>query len=163
MFLDKETFTTVINAAPLVSIDLVVLDSESNALLGERLNRPAKGFWFVPGGRIVKNESLADAFKRLTLDELGAEFRIADAQLLGPYDHFYEDFIFKDSDVNYGVSTHYVAIAYVLKLTQPLLSLPLDIQHGDYRWFTIDELLTSTQVHKHSKWYFEALKTQGEF
>lgn len=162
MFLDKQTFTTVIDSTPLVSIDLVVLDSDGNALLGERLNRPAQGFWFVPGGRIVKNESLADAFKRLTLDELGAEFNIVDAQLLGPYDHFYEDFVFTDSVVNDGVSTHYVAIAYVLKLTKPLASLPLDIQHGDYRWFTINELLTSTQVHKHSKWYFEALKAQGE-
>ena len=61
MFLDKSTFTTVIDSSPLVSIDLVVLDREGNVLLGERLNRPAQGYWFVPGGRITKNESLADA------------------------------------------------------------------------------------------------------
>ena len=157
MFLDKETFTTVIDSTPLVSIDLVVLDSYGNALLGERLNRPAQGYWFVPGGRITKNESLADAFKRLTLEELGEAFSIADAELLGPYDHFYDDYVFGDE-----VSTHYVAIAYVLRLTQPLSKLPMDIQHGDYRWFSKTELLRSYSVHKHSKWYFETLHSQGK-
>lgn len=157
MFLDKSTFTTVIDSTPLVSIDLVVLDSEGNALLGERLNRPAQGYWFVPGGRITKNESLADAFKRLTLDELGEAFSITDAELLGPYDHFYDDCVFGEE-----VSTHYVAIAYVLRLTQPLTKLPMDIQHGDYSWFSKTELLSSDSVHKHSKLYFEELHSQGK-
>jgi colanic acid biosynthesis protein WcaH len=149
MFLDKSTFTTVIDSTPLVSIDLVVLDSEDNALLGKRLNRPAQDYWFVPGGRITKNESLADAFKRLTLDELGEAFSITDAELLGPYDHFYDDYVFGEE-----VSTHYVAIAYVLRLTQPLSKLPIDIQHGNYLWLSKTELLSSERVHKHSKWYF---------
>jgi colanic acid biosynthesis protein WcaH len=149
MFLDNSTFTTVIDSTPLVSIDLVVLDSEDNALLGKRLNRPAQDYWFVPGGRITKNESLADAFKRLTLDELGEAFSITDAELLGPYDHFYDDYVFGEE-----VSTHYVAIAYVLRLTQPLSKLPIDIQHGNYLWLSKTELLSSERVHKHSKWYF---------
>lgn len=157
MFLDKSTFTTVIDSTPLVSIDLVVVDNEGHALLGERLNRPAQDYWFVPGGRITKNESLADAFKRLTLNELGEAFSIADAELLGPYDHFYDDYVFGEE-----VNTHYVAIAYVLKLTQPLSKLPMDIQHGDYRWFSKAELLNSESVHKHSRWYFEALHSQGK-
>lgn len=152
MFLDKPTFNTVIDSTPLVSIDLVVLDSEGNALLGERLNRPAQGYWFVPGGRITKNESLADAFRRLTLDELGEAFSITDAELLGPYDHFYDDYVFGEE-----VSTHYVAIAYVLRLSYPLSKLPMGIQHGDYRWFSKDDLLSSNSVHKHSKSYFEVL------
>lgn len=158
MFLDKSTFSTVIDSTPLVSIDLVVVDIEDNALLGERLNRPAKDYWFVPGGRITKNESLADAFKRLTLDELGEAFSITDAELLGPYDHFYNDYVFGEE-----LSTHYVAIAYVLRLTQPLSKLPMDIQHGDYRWFSFTELQTSDSVHKHTKRYFEALHSQGKF
>jgi colanic acid biosynthesis protein WcaH len=157
MFLDKFTFATVIDSTPLVSIDLVVLDSNGNAMLGKRLNRPAQGYWFVPGGRITKNESLADAFKRLTLDELGELFNINDAELLGPYDHFYDDYVFGEE-----VSTHYVAIAFVLRLTQPLSKLPIDIQHGDYCWFSIAELLSSDSVHKHSKWYFETLHSQGK-
>ena len=56
MFLDEGTFKSVIENAPLVSIDLVVKNSLGQYLFGYRTNRPAKGFWFVPGGRIHKGE-----------------------------------------------------------------------------------------------------------
>lgn len=150
--LEKNLFKSVIQNTPLVSIDLVVLNECGQALLGQRLNRPAKGFWFVPGGRILKNESLASAFKRLTLDELGTEFAIEQATLQGPYDHFYNDNVFGEE-----FSTHYVAISFVIKLTQPLSNLPMDVQHNGYKWFAINELLSDTAVHKHTKWYFESL------
>ena len=152
MFLDQQTFSTVIKSSPLVSIDLLVIKPNGQALLGQRLNRPAKGFWFVPGGRILKNESLASAFKRLTLDELGTEFAIEQATLQGPYDHFYNDNVLGEE-----FSTHYVAISYVIKLTQPLSNLPMDVQHNGYKWFAINELLSNNAVHKHTKWYFESL------
>lgn len=159
MFLEQKTFETVIDSTPLVSIDLIVLNENNEALLGQRLNRPAEGFWFVPGGRILKNESLANAFKRLTHNELGIEVELSIAELLGPYDHFYDDCVFNDE-----IKTHYVAIAYILRLTkQQLDALPLNEQHGAYKWFGFDELLKSPAVHKHTKWYFEALtkQTQG--
>ncbi|WP_158967122.1 GDP-mannose mannosyl hydrolase [Paraglaciecola sp. L3A3] len=149
MFLKKETFETVIASTPLVSIDLVVKNQLGQALLGRRLNKPAQGYWFVPGGRILKDESMASAFKRLTLEELGQEFSINQGQLVGPFDHFYTDNVFGDE-----FSTHYVAIAYELSVTD-LSSLPIDIQHGSYQWFDIEELLADEQVHKHTKWYFQ--------
>lgn len=71
MWLTDETFRTVLASTPLVSIDLVVENSAGEILLGQRLNRPAQGFWFVPGGRIQKSESLDAAFRRLTRGELG--------------------------------------------------------------------------------------------
>ncbi|TMN81307.1 MULTISPECIES: GDP-mannose mannosyl hydrolase [unclassified Pseudoalteromonas] len=156
MMLEKKLFKSVIQNTPLVSIDLVVFNTDGQALLGERLNRPAKGFWFVPGGRILKNESLANAFKRLTLDELGTEFAIEQATLQGPYDHFYDDNVFGNE-----FTTHYVAISFVIKLTQPLSNLPMDVQHNGYKWFEINDLLNDTAVHKHTKWYFESLSNNS--
>lgn len=150
MFLDKETFSTVIENTPLVSIDLVVKNKQGQALLGERLNKPAKGNWFVPGGRILKDESMANAFKRLTSEELGQEFTIDQAELIGPFDHFYNDNVFGNQ-----FSTHYVAIAYVITLDNELETLPLHVQHGRYKWFEIDSLLNSENVHLHTKWYFQ--------
>jgi len=150
MFLNKKEFSAVIENTPLVSIDLVVKNKHGQALLGQRLNRPAKDFWFVPGGRILKDESLADAFKRLTAEELGQAFSIEQAELLGPFDHFYNDNVFGDA-----FSTHYVAIAYVLALESELEQLPLNIQHGNYRWFDINSLLNDEKVHAHTKWYFK--------
>lgn len=64
--LKLDTFRTVVESTPLVSIDLVVRNQQGNILLGERTNRPAQGYWFVPGGRILKDETFEGAFKRLT-------------------------------------------------------------------------------------------------
>ncbi|MBO2661853.1 MULTISPECIES: GDP-mannose mannosyl hydrolase [Shewanella] len=160
MFLDQPTFSTVIASTPLVSIDLVVINTNCQVLLGKRLNRPAKNYWFVPGGRILKNEPLTEAFKRLTRDELGHEFTIDQASLLGPFDHFYADNVFSDSALsgNFSVTdntTHYVAIAYYLKLDSQLDNLPLAIQHGGYKWVDVPSLLSDEKVHIHTKWYFD--------
>jgi colanic acid biosynthesis protein WcaH len=39
--------------------------------MGWRGNDPARGTWFVPGGRIRKNEKIADAFERIIRTETG--------------------------------------------------------------------------------------------
>jgi colanic acid biosynthesis protein WcaH len=157
MFLEKQIFTTVIDGTPLVSVDLVVINERNEVLLGQRLNRPAKGFWFVPGGRILKNEALANAFKRLTLEELGTEYLIENASLLGPYDHFYTDCVF-----NENISTHYVAIAYVLKInSNELNSLPIAQQHSNYNWLTIETLFENDAVHTYTKLYLQAIESKG--
>ena len=148
MFLDKTTFTTVIDSTPLVSIDLIVTNEKGEVLLGQRVNRPAKNFWFVPGGRILKNESLASAFGRLTQEELGTRYEITNARLQGPFDHFYDDFVFGNE-----ISTHYVAIAYRLAVSERELDLPL-AQHDGYIWLSEDELSRSTKVHPNIKLYF---------
>lgn len=156
MLLDQDTFSTVIKSTPLVSIDLVVINSAGQALLGQRLNRPAKDSWFVPGGRVLKDESLNVAFKRLTLDELGCEFDISQASLIGPFDHFYNDNVFGKE-----FTTHYVALGYVLQLDSELTLLPLNIQHGQYRWFDISTLLIDATVHLHTQWYFESQQVEN--
>ncbi|AXY02099.1 GDP-mannose mannosyl hydrolase [Vibrio alfacsensis] len=150
MFLSKQRFSQVIESTPLVSIDLIIEDESGQVLLGERLNRPAQGFWFVPGGRILKNEKLEDAFVRLTQEELGHEFVLSQAKLLGPYTHLYDDNVFGNE-----FTTHYVAIAYKLVVIRSKLNLPMDVQHSRYRWYDKNELLTSDKVHIHTKWYFQ--------
>lgn len=146
--LDELTFHTVVKSTPLISIDLIVRDQNGSVLLGQRLNRPAQGYWFVPGGRVLKDERLADAFRRLTEVELGVGFEISDARYLGLYEHFYDD-----SALDAEVSTHYVVNAFELTLTAELVSLPKE-QHSGYQWFNQSELLASNSVHDHSKWYF---------
>ena len=77
MFLSTQDFATVVRSTPLVSIDLIVENAQGEYLLGKRTNRPAQGFWFVPGGRVQKDETLADAFARLTQAELGLSLPIS--------------------------------------------------------------------------------------
>ena len=144
--LARSDFQQLVAHAPLVSIDLVLHNRQGQYLLGLRTNRPAQGFWFVPGGRIYKNEPLAQAFARLTQVELGQSFDIAQARLLGAYDHFYSDSVFGDEP-----STHYVALGYSL-LVPDTLNLPPD-QHSQYQWLTRDQLLAHPMVHANTKAY----------
>ena len=150
MFLDETTFKTVIASTPLVSIDLVIKNTRGEYLLGYRNNRPAQGFWFVPGGRILKDETMDNAFIRLCKNELGVSLTRQQADLLGPFEHFYDDYVFGED-----VTTHYVVLGYALTLDIDLASLPQE-QHNQYRWFSQSELLQQVNVHQHSKWYFKS-------
>ncbi|WP_022963954.1 GDP-mannose mannosyl hydrolase [Halopseudomonas pelagia] len=155
MFLDADTFRTVVANTPLVSIDLVVSNRHSDILLGKRLNRPAQGSWFVPGGRIYKNESLDQAFRRITTSELGRMFVRESARLLGIYEHFYEDSLFGQG--GNAPSTHYVVIAYHVVLSSEDLLTPPHDQHTHYRWWCPENMATSTEVHLNSKAYLNCL------
>ena len=68
--LDANTFKTVIENTPLVSIDLCMI-CNGQILLGKRSNEPLKGIWFTPGGRIHKNETWQHALLRIVEVELG--------------------------------------------------------------------------------------------
>lgn len=155
MFLSGELFNTVVAHAPLVAIDLIVENHQREILLGRRLNRPAKDFWFVPGGRIYKNESLDNAFSRITTAELGTLYHRSEAALLGVYEHFYSDSVFGE-----GVEhpdTHYVVISYHIRLKPNTSTLLPDQQHSDFCWKSFDLILNDKMVHQYSKAYVKDL------
>lgn len=146
--LTTQQFLEVVRYTPLVSIDLVVDDGEGRYLVGLRTNPPAKGYWFVPGGRIRKNEPLDTAFGRICQAELARLVEMKEAALLGLYDHFYgEDFTGGDA------GTHYVVLAHRLTVPRAALQLPED-QHSAYRWITAEEALADTSVHPNTQAYF---------
>jgi len=147
--MNHQRILEIIDSTPLVSIDLILEDRSGRILLGKRVNRPARGYWFVPGGRITKNERLADAIKRISSVELGTTLSMAEVQLLGAFDHIYEDnFLGED-----GINTHYVALAYTIKVPDDLAIVP-DHQHSEFKWWTKHDLLNSPGVHQNTKTYF---------
>ncbi len=147
--LSIEDFKLVVKSTPLVSIDLIVENAKREILVGKRSNKPAQGYWFVPGGRILKGETFDKAFNRLCLKELGVEYDFNHAKFLGPYQHLYSD-NFMGNDF----STHYVVLGYKILCDINIKDLPKD-QHEDYRWFTKQQLLSHCSVHSNTKAYFE--------
>ena len=146
--LPLEIFKCIIEYAPLVSIDLIVENKYGQFLFGKRINEPAKGYYFVPGGRILKNESLKEAFRRITYEELGERFEIEKAKFLGVYEHFYKNSFFDNK-----ISTHYIVLAYKIKIDE-ILNLPY-VQHNNYVWLNINEIFRNGKIHPYSKAYFE--------
>ncbi|TNI91984.1 GDP-mannose mannosyl hydrolase [Aeromonas allosaccharophila] len=149
-WLDKAQFQQIVAATPLISLDLIVRNGQGQVLLGRRLNRPAQGYWFVPGGRVRKDESLDTAFLRLTQEELGLAASRDSARLLGHYEHFYAD-NFSGTEF----TTHYVVLGYELAWQGQQDVLPIS-QHDQYQWFEVADLLQDLSVHQHTKDYFLA-------
>ncbi|MBU7437333.1 GDP-mannose mannosyl hydrolase [Paraburkholderia fungorum] len=143
-------FLDVVRLTPLVAIDLIVRDAEARVLIGHRRNRPARDTWFVPGGRIHKDETLDAAFARIADAELGiARLARSTARFEGVFEHHYEDNFAAEP----GVSTHYIVLAYALQLTSSVPVGRLD-QHSEYLWLSPAALLARPDVHENTKAYF---------
>lgn len=156
MFLQTEAFKTVVASTPLVSIDLLVRNADGQLLLGRRTNRPAKGYWFAPGGRICKNEALDAAFRRVSEAELGRSFARSQARLLDVYEHFYADSVFGDGEQN--PSTHYVVLGYLLDIEEGDALAPPADQHDGYRWWPLNEIRANALVHPNTRAYLAAIE-----
>jgi colanic acid biosynthesis protein WcaH len=148
--LSRAELIQVVKNAPLASIDLIVKNNRDEILLGLRKNEPAKDYWFVPGGRILKNERIALAFERISKEELGIEIAYKQAEFLGVFEHFYpSNFAQKE-----GFTTHYVALAYQISIPENALQLP-KIQHQEYKWLSKDFIESDEKVHPYTKAYFK--------
>ena len=69
--LNHADLSVAVRLGPIVAIDLIIRDESDRVLLGFRTNEPAKGVYFVPGGRIWKDERISDAFERILKAETG--------------------------------------------------------------------------------------------
>ena len=148
--LTNDRFLQTIESTPLVAIDLIVSNTMGEFLLGYRLNKPAQSSWFVPGGRIRKDETLDEAFRRIVHDELGSvDLSRDDADLVGVYEHLYEDNVFGAP----GVSTHYVVLGYRLRhaINSSAFS---QTQHSAYRWASASQIEGDIDVHVNTRAYF---------
>ncbi|MFB6122575.1 MAG: GDP-mannose mannosyl hydrolase [Haloferacaceae archaeon] len=145
-WIPADEWRTIVANAPIVSVDLVVrvgddaadderhrADAESDeradhgVLLGERRNPPAKGEWFVPGGRVRKNERLDEAVHRVAREELGVD--VAIERRLGAYEHLYDA-----SELDGVDSKHYLANGFVVRPASA--SFAPDDQHAELRRFS---------------------------
>ena len=147
--LSEKDFKNIIKLTPLIAIDFII-SYKNKYLLGKRINNPAKGYFFVPGGRIQKDEKIIDAISRLSVVELGL---LIDKNLLKFYkiaEHHY-----KNNNFNDNFSTHYICLSYFYQLSDKEYSkLNIKNQHEENIWLTKNELLENTNVHVYTKNYF---------
>jgi colanic acid biosynthesis protein WcaH len=148
--LEQQDFLNVIKNTPLVAIDLIVKDERGAVLLGLRKNKPAQGYWFVPGGRIYKDERIADALARIGLEEIGVALSPDQVRFMGVFEHLYEDNV---AGIE-GMNTHYICLGCEVTAPMALEQLP-GSQHDDWRFWEISELLNRSEVHPNTKGYFE--------
>ena len=151
MSLDRENYYKVIKKTTLTSTDLVFL-WDDKILVGLRNNNPAKDFWFVPGSRTGKYERINDGICRVAKSELNLEINSKSAQLLGVFDHIYNNnFI----DNKFG--THYLVSAYLIVLDKEP-TIVLDNQHSEFKWISFSDIEDLESVHQNTKNYIPYIK-----
>lgn len=120
-----ELYKEILKVIPFVCVDIVIKNGDT-FLLAKRLNKPAQGQWFFPGGRVIKNEELEAAAHRKLKQETGLSGVIE--KVLGVDSTMF-------SDGPYGDSIHSVNVVFLVTPTDPD-TIILNNQNGAYQWYT---------------------------
>lgn len=119
-------YQKIIESVPIVCVDAVIINDNNEYLLVKRQNEPLKGEYWVPGGRVLKNESLRDAIKRKMKQELGIELNVE--KLLGYFEDFYEKTHFEVSN-----GLHVISFVFLVK-SKDQKKFILDYQSNEWIW-----------------------------
>lgn len=122
----QKLYSKIREHMPIPCMDFV-LYHKGKVLLTLRTQEPAKGQWWVQGGRIFKHETFAQALQRLAKREIGYEIKVI--RQIGAYE-FHSDAA--NFDVKTG--THDVAVVYLAVPKDKNFSISLDETHSKYRW-----------------------------
>jgi colanic acid biosynthesis protein WcaH len=125
MILPSEEYKNVLSAIPIVCVDCLVVNESGEHLLVKRANPPLKGEYWVPGGRLYKNERILDAVHRKMREEIGIGVDVV--TILGILEFFAPANEYSEGGV------HTISIVYLVK---PLsYDIKLDGQATDWGWF----------------------------
>ncbi len=102
---------------PIVSVDAVII-SDGALLLLRRNNEPAKGEWWLPGGRVMFCESLEGALRREVKEETGLE--IETCRFINVYSRVFPQ-------------RHDITIAYLCQCKEGRIKL--NYEHSEYGLF----------------------------
>jgi len=148
--LGLEQFKAVVRDTVLVSLDLLLINERGELLIGRRTHAPARGYAFVPGGRVMKGETLAIALQRIAKEETGLDLTLNQVVLHGIYDHIYDDSCFDDA----SISTQYVVIACRCAVSSDAQVFS-DQQHESLHFMPVAEIIADPRVHPYTKMYFD--------
>jgi len=103
MFIQEELYSKFVELMPIACVDILVHQGDK-ILFIKRNQEPAKGQWWVIGGRLDKNETMEQCALRKCKEEIGLDVVIE--KKIGVYDEFFDTSI-------QGPSTHTVCVAFL--------------------------------------------------
>jgi colanic acid biosynthesis protein WcaH len=128
MIIPKKVYKEIQKNIPLLCVDCLLIFNKKCLLL-RRLNNPAKGKWWFPGGRILKNELIKNAAVRKIKDEVGlnAKFR----KILSIQETIFPRVENMISDI------HTVNICCYL-VTENIKNIKIDNYHDGFMWVDLN-------------------------
>ncbi len=123
-------YKKILDNMPVACVDLLIYN-DNKVLLVLRKDDPAKGEWFVPGGRIFKNEKLEYGAIRKAREEVGLDITLE--KQIGCFDLFFDKGVF--DNIKDGV--HTISVVYLCSLKDTKQKIKIDNTSLDARWFDL--------------------------
>lgn len=131
-FIEPELYKEIIKNMPISCVDVAIV-SNGKVLLVNRKDAPAKNLWWLPGGRVIKGETMKMTALRKAKEEVGIECYV------GPIIHT-DETIFSDGP--FDIPIHSINSCFLLYPKNPNQIPYLDNHHSDFRWInSIEENL----------------------
>lgn len=126
-----ELYRQILSNMPIACVD-VVIPLPQGVLLVWRNNEPAKGQWWLPGGRVLKGETLAECAARKAQEEVGL-------------DCTFERIVHVDETIfdtgPWGIPVHSINVCALLSLSDGREPKFAGGDHSGVRWLsTITEI-----------------------
>ena len=126
-FIPNELYFRILDSVPIACVDIAVV-ARGGVLLVKRKDAPARGEWWVPGGRVLKGEMMRETAARKAREEIGIECHV------GPIIHTAET-IFPDGPN--GIAVHSINSCFFAYPVQPNASPRLDDHHAEWQWASV--------------------------
>ncbi len=120
-FVPTPLYHQILVRMPIACVDIAIVAGGA-VLLVKRKDAPAKGQWWVPGGRVIKGEMMKETAVR---EEVGVDCHV------GPIIHTAET-IFPDGPGN--IPVHSINSCFFLYPVNADFAPQLDEHHEDFRW-----------------------------
>lgn len=102
--IEEDLYREILRATPIACVDVAVIYC-GMVLLVKRADKPAQGQWWLPGGRVMKGETMKEAAARKVKEELGLDC------VVGPLVHTAET-IFPDGPG--GIDVHSINACFLV-------------------------------------------------
>jgi len=135
-FVEQNIYNQILENMPIPCVDVVILHNNS-VLLVKRKDKPAQGEWWVPGGRVLKGETMKQTAKRKASEEVGIDC------VVGPIIHTAET-IFPDGERD--IPVHSINSCFFLVPQNYDGKVELDEHCLEYTW--VDDISTA-YLHLH--------------
>jgi colanic acid biosynthesis protein WcaH len=109
-------YNEIVKLMPIVSVEALIIINDKLLFL-KRKNQPAKGQWWLPGGRIYKGESFEETLRREIKEETGLQ--VKSFKFINVYSRIFPE-------------RHDITVAFLCKCEGKIV---LNSEHSEYKLF----------------------------
>jgi len=133
----QKLYDKILETMPISCVDVVIV-SDGKFLVVKRKDEPAKGEWWLPGGRVIKGETLKGCAHRKALEEVGLDCWV------GPIVHT-DETVFETGPN--GIPVHSINVCFLLHPKDDSF-IKLDGHSFGFKWDDLKETLYHPYVMK---------------